>query len=163
VARRRAAGKVVRVVLPILRSRSGSRRATCWRACCRRAGRGSWCPLGAIASAPALAGWRMCGRHCCSVSGGFEVLVVGGSVVAGSAAYSAVGCACWLCAGCELSSWIGQFRLHARSQVGMAAWAGQCSRCSWDVVGTSVSVKRCRYMYFLVGYEPCEIGLKSAG
>jgi hypothetical protein len=141
-ARRMAVEKVVKVALPILRSRSGSRKATCWRACCRRAGRGSWCPLGAIASVSALVGRRMCGRHCCSVSGGFEVLVVGGSVVAGSAAYSAVGCACWLCAGCELSSWIGQFRLHARSQV----WSGQC-QSSCDVVGTSVSVKRYRYMY----------------
>jgi hypothetical protein len=52
-------------------------------------------------------------RHSCSVSGVLEVLE---QSVAGSAAQDAVGCACWVCAGCELSSWMGQFRLHARSQ-----------------------------------------------
>jgi hypothetical protein len=47
----------------------------------------SWCPLGAIASVPALAGRRMCEKHCCGV---LDVLSVPGGSVAGSAAQDAV-------------------------------------------------------------------------
>lgn len=41
----------------------------------------------------------------------FEVL---GARIAGSAAEGKVVVACWLCAGCELCSYVDHFRLHAR-------------------------------------------------